>query len=226
VRQSVPASPRAEATGTKRVISRRRVATGTPSQCRPTNLGTVVRINPDGGIPGDNPFVGRPGVRPDVYSFGHRNPLGAVIHPASGKLWINEMGPKGGDELNVVEAGKNYGWPAVSANAHHNDAAVPKHSTRTAFAAPLKAWTPVVSPSGMTFYTGTRFPGWTGGVLLGGLSSKAVVRLTLDGDRVTDEERIDMKRRVRDAAEAPDGAILVLTDGKDGELVRLTPAPR
>jgi glucose/arabinose dehydrogenase len=107
-----------------------------PAQDQATNLGTVVRINPDGSIPADNPFVGKPGVRPDVYSFGHRNPLGAVIHPASGKLWINEMGPKGGDELNVVEAGKNYGWPAVSEGVHYNDAAIPKHATQPAFAAP------------------------------------------------------------------------------------------
>jgi glucose/arabinose dehydrogenase len=197
-----------------------------PAQDQATNLGTVVRINPDGSVPADNPFVGKPGVRPDVYSFGHRNPLGAVIHPGTGKLWINEMGPKGGDELNVVEAGKNYGWPVVSEGVHYNDAAIPKHATQPAFAAPLKAWSPVISPSGMTFYTGDKFPGWKGSVLLGGLSSKAVIRLALDGDKVTDEERIDMKRRVRDVAEAPDGSVLVLTDGKDGELVRLTPAPR
>ncbi len=135
------------------------------------------------------------------------------------------MGPKGGDELNVIEPGKNYGWPAVAVSAkHYNDAPIPEHATQPQFAAPLRAWTPVISPSGMIFYDGPTFPTWKNSALIGGLSSKAVVRLTVDGDRVTDEERIDMGRRIRDVEQAPDGAILLLSDGKQGELLRLTPA--
>lgn len=200
-----------------------------PAQDPASNLGGVVRINPDGSIPQDNPFVGKPGAHPaDAYTLGNRNPLGAAINPTSKKLWINEMGPKGGDELNVIEAGKNYGWPLVAAAkaTHYNDAPIPDHATRPEFAAPLKAWTPVISPSGMMFYGGSKFAGWKGNVLLGGLSSKAIIRLTLDGDRVADEERIDMKARIRDLIEAPDGTILVLTDGANGELLRLTPAAK
>jgi glucose/arabinose dehydrogenase len=196
-----------------------------PAQDPASNLGGIVRINPDGSIPADNPFVNKPGgVRPDRYTMGNRNPLGAAIHPATGKLWVNEMGPKGGDELLVIEAGKNYGWPLVSEGKHYNDAPIPPHSSRPEFAPPLKAWTPVISPSGMIFYAGNTFPGWRGSALIGGLSSKAIIRVTLDGEKVTGEERLDMKRRIRDMIEAPDGALLVLSDGKDGELLRLTPA--
>lgn len=196
-----------------------------PAQDQSTNLGAIIRINPDGTVPDDNPFASKPGARPDAYTLGNRNPLGAAIHPASGKLWINEMGAKGGDELNVIEPGRNYGWPVVASEAkHYNDAPIPPHASRAEFAAPLKHWTPVISPSGMIFYAGDRFPTWKGSALIGGLSSKALIRLTVEGDRVTDEERIDMGRRIRDVIEAPDGAILVMTDGKDGELLRLAPA--
>ena len=198
-----------------------------PAQDQATNLGAVVRINPDGSIPDDNPFANKPGARPDVWTFGNRNPLGAAINPASGQLWVNEMGPKGGDELNVIERGRNYGWPVVGNDAkHYNDAPIPPHSSRPEFAAPLHSWTPVISPSGMIFYGGSRFPSWKGNALIGGISSKALVRVAVDGNRVTDDERIDMGRRIRDVIEAPDGAILLLTDGKDGELLRLTPAGR
>jgi glucose/arabinose dehydrogenase len=198
-----------------------------PAQDPASNLGAIVRVNPDGSIPTDNPFVGKgDGVRPDRYTIGNRNPLGAAIHPQTGKLWVNEMGPKGGDELLVIEPGKNYGWPLVAAEntVHYNDAPIPPHASRPEFAMPVKAWTPVISPSGMIFYGGTTFPGWKGSAILGGLSSRALIRVTLDGDRVTAEERIDMKRRIRDVIETPDGALLVLSDGKDGELLRLTPA--
>lgn len=196
-----------------------------PAQDQNTNLGAVIRINPDGSVPEDNPFVNKPGMRSDVWTFGHRNPLGAAIHPTSGKLWINEMGPKGGDELNVIERGKNYGWPVVSDGNHYNDAPIPRHNTKPEFAAPARSWNPVISPSGMIFYTGSVFPAWKGNALLGGLSSKAIIRVVLDDQgHATDEERIDMGRRIRDVAQAPDGAVLVLTDGRDGALLRLTPA--
>ncbi|HSI36530.1 MAG TPA: PQQ-dependent sugar dehydrogenase [Tepidisphaeraceae bacterium] len=198
-----------------------------PAQDPASNLGGIVRINPDGSIPTDNPYVGKAGARPDRYTMGNRNPLGAAIHPTTGKLWIHEMGPKGGDELQSIEAGKNYGWPIVAEKAtHYNDAPIPDHSTRPEFAAPVKAFTPVISPSGMLFYTGTLFPNWKGSILMGGLSSKAIVRVTLDGDKVASEERLEMKLRIRDLIEAPDGSLLVLTDGKAGELLRLTPGSK
>ena len=196
-----------------------------PAQDPAGNLGAVVRINPDGSIPKDNPFVDKSGTRPDLYTIGNRNPLGGAIHPESKKLWINEMGPKGGDELNVIEPGKNYGWPVVAADAkHYNDAPIPPHTGKPDFAPPLHAWTPVISPSGMIFYSGKLFPAWKGDAFIGGLSSRALIRVDTEGDRVAGDERIELKMRIRDVIEAPDGAILLLTDGKGGELLRLTPA--
>jgi glucose/arabinose dehydrogenase len=197
-----------------------------PAQDPKSNLGKVVRINPDGSVPDDNPFAkgGAAGVLPDVYTIGNRNPLGGAIHPESGKLWIHEMGPKGGDELIQVAPGKNYGWPLVAEGAvHYNDAPIPDHDT-TDFAPPALAWTPVISPSGMIFHSGKMFPDWKGSALIGGLSSQAVIRVTIDGAKATEAERLGMGLRVRDVIEAPDGALLLLGDGKDGELLRLTPA--
>jgi glucose/arabinose dehydrogenase len=195
-----------------------------PAQDRASNLGKIVRINPDGSIPKDNPFAGQQGVRPDVWSIGHRNPLGAAIHPTSKVLWIDEMGPMGGDELNIPQAGKNYGWPLVSNGDNYDGTPIPDHATRNDLAAPIAGWTPVISPSGLAFYAGSRFEGWQGSALIGGLSSKALIRLTLAGNRVQSEERIGLNRRIRDVIEAPDGSVLLLTDDKDGELLRLTPS--
>jgi glucose/arabinose dehydrogenase len=195
-----------------------------PAQDPSTNLGKVVRINPDGSIPDDNPFKNQPNARPDIYTLGDRNPLGGAIYPPTGKLWINEMGPKGGDELNAVEPGKNYGWPLVCEGVHYNDQPIPHHDTRPEFTAPKVFWNPVISPSGMIFYNGSMFPGWKGRALIGGLSSRAVVIVKPDGDKAAEEDRLDMKMRIRDLIEAPDGAVLLLTDGGNGELLRLTPA--
>jgi len=195
-----------------------------PAQDLASNLGKVVRINPDGTVPLDNPFAKQPQVRHDIWTLGHRNPLGAAINPSTGELWINEMGPMGGDELNLIEKGRNYGWPLVSEGDHYNGAPIPRHATRPDFVAPVKAWTPVISPSGLAFYTGTRFAEWRGNALIGGLSSQALIRLTVDGTKVTGEERIEMGKRIRDVVQAPDGSVLLLSDGDDGELLRLTPA--
>jgi glucose/arabinose dehydrogenase len=134
------------------------------------------------------------------------------------------MGPKGGDELNIIEPGKNYGWPVVAEGKHYNDAALPSHDTRPEFQKPLHFWNPVISPSGMIFYKGTMFPAWKGNAFIGGLSSRALIRLKLDGEKVAEEEKINMNMRIRDVIEAPDGAILLLTDGANGQLLRLTPA--
>jgi glucose/arabinose dehydrogenase len=197
-----------------------------PAQDMASNLGKIVRINPDGSIPADNPFASKAGARGDVWSLGHRNPLGAAINPATNQLWIDEMGPRHGDELNIPEAGKNYGWPVVSNGDNYDNSRIPDHETRPEFAPPAEYWHPAISPSGLMFYTGTRFPDWKGNAFIGGLSSETLLRLVLDGNRVKSEERLPLHRRIRDVAQAPDGSVVVLVDGKEGDLLRLTPAAR
>ena len=194
-----------------------------PAQSPASNVGKVVRVNRDGTIPKDNPFAGKTDARSDIWSLGHRNMLAAAVHPSTGALWVVEMGPLGGDELNLIERGGNYGWPVVSNGDNYDKSPIPDHPTRKEFKAPIRTWTPVISPSGALFYDGTLFP-WRGNLVLGGLSSRALIRLTLDGTRVIAEERIDMQRRIRDVLQAPDGALLAITDDKNGELLRLTPA--
>lgn len=193
-----------------------------PAQDLGTHLGKVVRINPDGSVPQDNPFVGQKGAKPEIWSYGHRNPQGAAIHPETGKLWENEFGPLGGDELNIPQAGANYGWPVVSWGKHYDGTDIPDPPTHPEFADAVYHWNPVISPSGMTFYTADAIPGWKGNLLIGGLSSEAIVRLTLDGEKVTEEERIPMGTRIRDVRQGPDGAVYALTDEGDGKILRLT----
>jgi aldose sugar dehydrogenase len=197
-----------------------------PAQDLGSNVGKIVRINPDGSIPEDNPFVGRDGMLPEIWTIGHRNPLGAAINPSSTQLWAHEMGPKGGDEVNIIEKGKNYGWPVVSEGSHYNDAAIPKHKDKPEFTPPVISWNPSISPSGLVFYQGVRFPGLKGKALLGGLSSEALIVLTLDGDKVTENEIIKTGRRIRGVAEAPDGSLLLLGDEEGAELLRLTPTTK
>ena len=194
-----------------------------PAQDPGASLGKVVRINTDGSIPKDNPYAGKSGAREDVWSTGHRNMLAAAVHP-SGQLWVLEMGPLGGDELNMIQRGGNYGWPVVSNGDNYDKSPIPDHNTRKEFQAPVKSWTPVISPSGALFYDGTLFP-WKGDLIVGGLSSQALIRLTLDGGQVKNEERVNMGRRMRDLLQAADGAILAVTDDKQGELLRLSPMP-
>jgi glucose/arabinose dehydrogenase len=195
-----------------------------PAQDLQSGLGKVFRINPDGTVPADNPFVGRADAQPAIWSYGHRNVQGAAIHPQTGALWTHEFGPRGGDELNVPEAGRNYGWPLVSWGRHYSGVDIPDPTSRLDLAAPVYHWNPAISPSGMTFYTGTLFPAWRGNVLIGGLTSAGIVRLSLDGQRVTDEERIDLDERIRNVRQGPDGAVYALTDQPDGEILRLSPA--
>lgn len=193
-----------------------------PAQDLTSNLGKVLRINADGSVPDDNPFVGEEDARQDIWSYGHRNILAMLAHPSSGQLWGFEMGPLGGDEVNLIQSGKNYGWPTVSNGAHYNGQPIPGHPSTDEFQPPVRTWTPVISPSGATFYDGAMLPAWRGNVLVGGLSSQAIVRLVLEGDRIAIEERIEMQRRVRDVTQGPDGAILIIVDEAEGGLLRLT----
>jgi glucose/arabinose dehydrogenase len=188
-----------------------------PAQDLNGNVGKVVRINTDGSIPKDNPHAGK-----DVWSIGHRNMLASAVHP-SGQLYVLEMGPLGGDELNLIKKGANYGWPVVSNGDNYDKSVIPDHPTRKEFEAPIKTWTPVISPSGALFYDGALFP-WRGDLIVGGLSSQAIIRLTVDGNQLKNEERINTGRRMRDVLQAGDGALIAITDHKDGELLRLTPA--
>jgi glucose/arabinose dehydrogenase len=194
-----------------------------PAQDLSTHLGKVIRINPDGSVPKDNPFVGRKDAKPEIWSYGHRNMQGAALHPQTGALWGSEHGPRGGDEINIPEAGKNYGWPLVSWGNHYSGEPIAKPNTRPDLTDAIYQWTPVIAASGMTFYTGDLLSAWRGNLLVGGLVSKGIVRLTLAGNKVTGEERIGLGARVRDVGQGPDGAVYVLTDESDGKILRLSP---
>src|SRR5215218_2139944 len=195
-----------------------------PAQDLSNHLGKLIRINPDGSVPPDNPFVNRSGARPEIWSYGHRNIQGLAIHPETGVLWEGEYGPLGGDEINIPEPGRNYGWPLVSWGDHYDGRKIPKPPTRPDLAGSVHQWTPVIAASGMAFYAGDAFSGWRGNLLVGGLVSQGIVRLTLDGQRVTGEERIPLGSRIRDVRQDPDGFIYTLTDADNGRLLRLKPA--
>jgi glucose/arabinose dehydrogenase len=194
-----------------------------PAQDLSNHLGTVIRINRDGSVPNDNPFVNWRNAEGAIWTYGHRNIEAAAIQPATGALWIAEMGPRGGDELNLIEAGRNYGWPVVSWGQHYDGRDIPDPPGHPQFADARKHWTPVISPSGMVFYTGTRFPAWHGSALIGGLSARGIIRVTFAGLEVTGEERISLGARIREVEQAPDGSVYVLTDQEDGEIWRLSP---
>jgi glucose/arabinose dehydrogenase len=192
-----------------------------------SHLGKIVRINPDGGVPEDNPFVGQDGARPEIYAYGVRNVQAAAMHPSSGKLWEVEHGPRGGDELNIIEPGANYGWPVVTLGVEYSgDPLAGAVESREGMVDAIYSWTPVIAPSGMIFYDGDAFADWKGDLFVGGLASTALVRLDVDGDTVGGEERLleDLGLRIRDVAQAPDGTIYVATDEDDGEILRITPA--
>ncbi len=188
--------------------------------------GKVVRIGADGAVPPDNPFVGRADARPEIWSYGHRNPQSAAIHPATGKLWIVEHGPKGGDEINVPLAGKNYGWPVIGYGVDYSGAKIHESTHKEGMEQPIYHWTPSIAPSGMAFYTGDAFPGWRGNLFVGALALTHLNRLELDGEKVVKEERLlaDLGHRIRDVRQGPDGALWLLTDATDGKVLRLTPA--
>jgi glucose/arabinose dehydrogenase len=189
-------------------------------------LGKIVRINPDGSVPRDNPFVGRAGARPEIWSYGHRNVQSAALDPQTGRLWTVEHGARGGDELNHPEAGKNYGWPVITYGVDYSGAKIGEGTAKPGMEQPVYYWDPVIAPSGMVFYTGDAVPGWKGSILIGSLRPGLLVRLTMADGRVAREERYlaDLKERIRDVRQGPDGFVYLLTDRRDGRILRVTPA--
>ncbi|NND59991.1 MAG: PQQ-dependent sugar dehydrogenase, partial [Gammaproteobacteria bacterium] len=182
-----------------------------PSQDMEQNLGKIVRLHDDGSIPEDNPFYDKGGVAAQVWSLGHRNPLG-IDFDAAGRLWNHEMGPAGGDELNLVERGKNYGYPVVSNGDHYDGRSIPDHPTRPEFVAPKAWWTPVISPGGLVIYDGDKFGDWQGNALIAGLSSRALIRVALDGTNAREVARYPMNTRMREVEQGPEGYVWMLSD--------------
>ncbi len=190
------------------------------------HAGAVIRLHDDGRIPADNPFVGRNSGPPEAFSRGNRNIQGAAIHPVTGELWSHEHGPQGGDELNVIRAGKNYGWPTITYGVNYvTGTRIGAGIAKSGLEQPLHIWVPSIAPSGMAFYSGKAFPQWQGSILLGALRGQTLVRLELKGERVVREERLLVGQigRIRDVRVGPDGLVYLLIDSPDGALVRLEP---
>jgi aldose sugar dehydrogenase len=192
-----------------------------------THYGKVVRIRPDGSAPPDNPFVGKAGARPEIWSYGHRNPQAAAIHPVSGKLWTVEHGARGGDEVNIPLPGRNYGWPVITYGRDYSGAKIGEGTAKPGMEQPIYYWDPSIAPSGMAFYTGGLFPEWKGNLFVGALAGQALHRLVLDGERIVGEEQLlsDLGERIRDVRNGPDGALWLLTDNSQGRVLRVVPGP-
>jgi aldose sugar dehydrogenase len=196
------------------------------AQSLAAGMGKIMRINPDGTVPTDNPFVNRAGAQPEIWSYGHRNLQGAVLHPETGQLWTVEHGPRGGDELNRPEAGKNYGWPVIGYGINYDGTPAHQSTTKEGMEQPVYYWDPVIAASGMAFYTSDRIPGWRGSLLIGSMTPGGLVRLTMQNGQVTKEERYlgSLKARLRDVQVGPDGSVYVVTDAAEGMLLRIGPA--
>jgi glucose/arabinose dehydrogenase len=191
-----------------------------------THIGKIVRIEADGRVPGDNPFVERSGAKPEIWSYGHRNVQGAALHPRTGELWMHEHGPQGGDEVNLAKAGRNHGWPVITYGKEYGSGAtIGEGTVRAGIEPPLVHWVPSIAPSGMAFLTSERYPGWQGSLFVGALRASLLVRLQLDGNKVVGEERLlqDFGERIRDVRQGPDGWLYLLTDSDNGRVVRLAP---
>jgi glucose/arabinose dehydrogenase len=193
-----------------------------------TDVGKIVRITTDGGVPPDNPFVNQAGVRPEIWSYGHRNAQGAALHPETGRLWTVEHGAQGGDELNRPEAGKNYGWPVITYGVDYSGATIGEGTKKEGMEQPVHYWDPSIAPSGLVIYTGDAFPDWKGDYFTGSLKFGRLVRLELDGDKVVKEERYLSERgeRIRDVVQGPEGFLYLLTDADPGSVLRLEPVRR
>ncbi len=189
--------------------------------------GKVVRLHDDGRVPSDNPFVGKPGARPEIFTLGNRNVQGAALHPVTGELWSHEHGPQGGDEVNILRKGVNYGWPVITYGVNYGiGTKIGEGTSKPGMAQPLHYWVPSIAPSGMAFYTGDKFPAWRGDLFVGALRDQLLVRLRLDGEKVVKEERMlqGAVGRIRDVRQGPDGNLYLLTDSSNGALIRLEPA--
>jgi len=194
-----------------------------------SNMGKVMRINADGSIPKDNPFVLRSGAHPEIFALGFRDVQGVAIHPRTGTLWTSEHGPRGGDEINRVEKGRNYGFPVIGYGHEYTGRPINGDKThQDGMEQPVYFWTPDIAPAGIAFYTGRLFPAWQGSLFVAALAGKSLVRLVLDNDRVVAEERLltELDSRIRGVNEGPDGALYVLTDGNAGKILRLVPKRR
>jgi len=187
--------------------------------------GQVIRVMPDGTVPGDNPFSGRQGYRPETWSHGHRNQQGAALHPVTGRLWTVDHGARGGDEINIPLKGRNYGWPVISYGRHYSGLKIGEGTRKEGLEQPVYYWDPSIAPSGMAFYTAERFSAWKGNLLVGALKGRMLVRLELKGEKVVGEERMlqGLKERIRDVRQGPDGLVYLLTDSRDGRVLRLEP---
>ncbi len=193
-----------------------------PAQDLGNTLGTVVRLTPDGSAASGNPFADRGGVSAQIWSYGHRNPLG-IAFDGDGNLWSSEMGPQGGDEINVIQQGRNYGWPKASNGSHYGGGEIPDHTQGDGYEAPKVWWNPSISPGSLMIYSGDLFPQWKGDAFVGALSGRALIRVALDGTNARTAEQWDLGTRVREVEQGPDGAIWLLADGSGGELRKLTP---
>ena len=202
---------------------------GHPAQSLTQHQGTVIRLRDDGRVPEDNPFIGETDAMPEVWSYGHRNPQGLAVHPQTGEVWENEHGPRGGDEVNLIRKGSNYGWPVVSSGINYNGSVYSVETHRPGIESPLWTWVPSIATSGMAFYTGDEFPWWQGSIFVGGLVGERLVRLTLEGERVVSAETLlaDVLGRIRDVRQGPDGFLYLAIDDRSGEtltrVVRLEP---
>lgn len=196
------------------------------AQSLENHLGTIVRINPDGSVPEDNPFVGRDGAKPEIFSYGHRNVQGIAMRPGTSTIWAHEHGPRGGDELNILKAGANYGWPEITYGIDYSGAIISEKTEAPGMEKPVVYWDPSIAPSGMTFYDGDAFPEWRGDIFMGALAHRHLRRLEMDGDEVVGQEELlgELGARIRDVRTGPDGLLYVLTDAADGQILRLEPA--
>lgn len=196
------------------------------SQNLGNHIGTMIRLNDDGSVPDDNPFIGQAGALPEIFSYGHRNVQGMTLHPESGEIWAHEHGPRGGDELNLLKAGANYGWPVITYGIDYSGAIISDKTEAAGMEQPVVYWDPSIAPSGMAIYDGDKFPQWQGDIFVGALAHLHLRRLEMEGDRVVDQESllVDLGERIRDVRSGPDGYLYVLTDSGDGQLLRLEPA--